>query len=203
MTIESAEEAVHLLTMENGLGYGPPLVHMRVRELKGAFDEDRVIHHTLSIRGLTQLVALRHVENDFKNFQTNLITLGSAAAMIARATAFALANELPTIVTGYSGYQRQFPEQVDGAVTWFEKMVAGYGLKLECPVRSFESERSVKDALLLYDVSGKSLERSSAFADSFSQATDEHITGYLEDKRPTLEAFIEKHRKRRSPGLAG
>lgn len=193
LTHEHTEAPVHLLTMENGFGHGPRLAGLRVRELDGALGGESIRHHTLSVRGLAQLIAIRDIENDFRDFHTNLVTLGSALAMIARAAVFALAHELPSVVTGYSGYQRHFPEQSDAAIAWFEDVLTQHGLRLECPIRSYESQRDVKDALLLYDVSGKSLERSTVFADSFSEASDHDVVGYLERKRSIVDAFMARH----------
>jgi 7-cyano-7-deazaguanine synthase in queuosine biosynthesis len=195
---------IHLLTLENGFGFGPRLVHFRIQELNDAFGDEAFLHHTVSVRGITQMIALRELEKDAQEFSTNLITLGSAAAMVARAAAFALSHGCSTVMTGYCGYQRHFPEQTDEALTWFEGFLAEYNLEFDCPVRQFMGEREVQDALLLYDISGKSLERSSAFADSFSPASGADVIGYLEKKRTLLARTVENHkgRQRRSQGAA-
>lgn len=187
-------EPTHLLTVENGFGFGPRLVHLRVAELNDAFGEEAFVHHTVSVRGVTQMIALRELEKDAQEFSTSLITLGSAAAMVARAAAFALSHECDTVMTGYSGYQRHFPEQTDEALGWFKGFYAEYNLAFECPIREFTSEREVQDALLLYDISGKSLERSSPFADSFSPASGADIIGYLEKKRALMARTVENQK---------
>src|SRR6266478_4507589 len=67
---------VHLLTCNNGISIRPELADFRFKELQDTFPAEIVARTIVPSYGLFRRIALVDIEQDFHQFQKNLILLG-------------------------------------------------------------------------------------------------------------------------------
>lgn len=183
----------HLLSFKTGLGInGDGLREMRVAELRDRFPGQIDNWSTLPAFGLVRKIATCDLENDFRTFAgKNLILLGEKLALHACSLAYCLKNGIKVVADGSSGYQTYLPEQRPVALSFFHKLSERYGVTFETPVADVRSEDEVKYALLELGLSTKSLEGTSMFADSFSEASDSTIAAYLRRKEVLVDEYLQ------------
>jgi 7-cyano-7-deazaguanine synthase in queuosine biosynthesis len=181
---------VHLLTCDNGATIHGEVTRHRVEELRAAFD-DRirgwVIHPT---HALFRQVALIHIERDFATYQVNLVVLGSQLATLTEGILYCLEHGITSLAVGFTAYQSHFAEQTPVAISLFEDYCNGFGIRFLTPTRDRASADSVRESLLAYGVSTKSLEGFSIFSDTFSDPSPEQVDAYIREKLPLCRAHV-------------
>jgi 8-oxo-dGTP pyrophosphatase MutT (NUDIX family) len=164
-------------------------VEFRLTELRRSLDAD-LLWTRASIPGLFRSVALANIEEDFARWRTNLILLGAQLASLTEGLAQCLQRGIGTLAAGYTKYEHDYHEQDPAAVLWLREFCASYGVDLSLPVYDYTSADQVKYALLNFGISTKSLEAVSLFGDTFSPASPEAITQYLDAKADTCRSYI-------------
>lgn len=181
---------IHLLTMNTGLGWGPNLRAIRIRELQERFPHKEIMSTNIDVRGAVKEIALVSIEQDFSEFGVNTIPLGETLAVLLGAIHYCKKSSLCRIQNGYTLYQRHFSEQTSASRAWLVQLAKQFGIRLESPLAAFSSEEDVKKLLRLLNISPKSMERNYMFADSFTVPCDESIVKYYETKKILAESIL-------------
>jgi hypothetical protein len=188
--ITRSPATVLLVRCRSGFSVGPDLAQVRLQELRQRFAEVDIQDRIIDITGLVRLIAILNIEQDFAMYRHNLILLGEALAMYAGAIVACHKAELSRLVTGSSGYQAHFTEQMSQVLDWFSEFALRYGITCIHPLRAIDSEETVKHELRLLGVSPKSLESSTMFAESFTTPDVDVAISFLEAKKKTAEQFV-------------
>lgn len=187
----SAGKDVELLTFSTGLGFGPDLLKLRIEEMSNKYAgqaELRVRHQ--HVEGLVRQFALRSIEIDMLTDGVNLVHLGESLALLVAAARRCKEVGTSSIFAGYVAYQAHLPEQRPATIRWANEVLLDFGLSLSTPLDTVESEDLVKERLWMHNLSPKSLERSSMFADTHSVATDAAILAYLSRRSDLVRELI-------------
>lgn len=181
---------LHLLTGSCGLGIGTEVVEIRFQELSRKFSDNIVTWKTLDIKGLLGVLAFRNIENDFREYRTNLILLGEKMALHTEAILYCLLLGIKYIADGTAKYQAHLAEQTPEAVTFFREFSEEYGIQYLTPIHEAASEQQVKDNLFILGISTKSLESITLLSDSFSKPNEGVSALYLAQKKPICAQYI-------------
>jgi hypothetical protein len=182
---------LHLLSFDSGMGYGGELREVRIREFARVLGPASYIWHIIPNYGLVREICFAAIERDISEDGCQQILLGESLAMVARAIAYCLVHNIPTIVSGAAGYQQFYPEQQPEAMDFFGMLCAEFGLRLEAPVLTYNSEQAVKDELLMAGLSSKSLEASTILADLDRGGSASAIMPYLKRKLSITRTYLE------------
>jgi 7-cyano-7-deazaguanine synthase in queuosine biosynthesis len=193
LTYHRTSKYLHLLSFDSGLGYGGDLRKVRVKELARAFGEHSHTWRLLPNYGLVRAICFSELVDDINKDGDQQILLGESLAMITRAISYCRTNEISTLASGASGYQRHFAEQQPDATDFFRNLCRSYGIDFVTPVLAYSSEQQVKDELLLSGLSGKSLEASTLLSDLERPGSSSAVLPYLERKLPIVHTFLSKN----------
>jgi len=182
---------LHLITADNGCGLFKEPLYIRYNELKNKYSDLLITHHIMSIAGSFREIALLNIENDILKFQKNLVLLGEKLAMMAHAIVYCIRNEIKIINDGLTKYQDRFSEQREIAKTYLQNLCTEYNVIYKSPI--YESSihvDDVKNKLLRFGLSPKSMEGVTIFGSTASNASDEVILQYLKEKESITKEII-------------
>jgi 7-cyano-7-deazaguanine synthase in queuosine biosynthesis len=181
---------VHLLTTFNGASVKGDLAKYRHEELREAFPKQIKKHVTINSFSLFRRIALANIEEDFAKYKNNLILVGDALATHTEALLYCLTNRITTIASGYTTYERDFPEQMPEVIELTREFVESYKLSYITPVIAYDSLDDVKYRLFDFGISTKSLEGTSLFADTYTQPDVATVKNYVTSKLPICRDYI-------------
>lgn len=179
-----------LLTTFNGASISSDVLEYRLRELRATFPENIATAVTLPTYGLFRRLALASIEEDFAKYKKNLIPLGDALATHAEAVVYCQRHKISVIASGYTSYERMFPEQMPEAIKLVRDFLAEYSVQYLTPVESYAHADQVKYDLLNFGLSTKSLEGLSLFADTFSIPSAPVVQEYVREKLVLCRDYI-------------
>ena len=188
--LAASGRSVHLLTTFNGATIKGEVANYRYEELRTSFSDLITRRTIVPSFGLFRRIALETIESDFARFKTNLIPLGDALATHTIAADFALEHNLSVIASGYAQYENAFPEQMPQVVALTRSFLQEYRITYLTPVYSYTHRNQVKQHLLEFGISPKSLEGTSLFADTFSTPSSEAVVDYVRTKLPICRDYI-------------
>lgn len=182
---------VRLLTFESGAGWtARDVIALRVEELRAAFPGAIKTHQTIKSLGLFRDIAIQDIEEDFETYGRDLILLGSALTAFTMGLGYCLTHDLDSLASGFTRYQEHFPEQRPEAVEWFRRRARGWNVNYLTPTLEIDSKDDVKQQLVRFQVSTKSLEGMGLFGNSSRPIEAALILRYLDDKWPICEAYL-------------
>jgi PP-loop superfamily ATP-utilizing enzyme len=158
---------IHLLTFNNGATIRQDLAEHRYKELSEKFPDAIIKRAIIPSYGLFKDLGLKNLEKDIKKYETNLICMGCKLSMHVISLIYCLENDIPIIADGYTDYQKKWIEQMPEAIEAVKKFHEEYHIKYINPVYSESSKEQVKDKLLKFGLSTKSLEGSCLFGGTF------------------------------------
>lgn len=186
---------VHLLHYEHGANISNGLHRIRVDELKQVTGSDKIILKELSHRGLFRKVALVNMEQDFAKYKTSMICLGCRLAMHMETIVYCLQNDIHTVADGSVKYQNDFPEQNGIALEKFRKLYQQYDIEYITLLADVESAKDVKYQLLDNGISIQSMEDTCLFSNTFSEASEEAIGEFLDERLQECNDYIKERAK--------
>lgn len=187
--LHDAGHPLDLLCFRSGLGTDSGLQAIRVAELERLWPADAFQVHVLPVAGLVRELCFRDLVEDILADRRQLILLGEALAMLARAIGFCRDRGVASIAMGASGYQRRYPEQRPETLEAFGGLCAEFGIEFLTPGTAWKGELEVKDRLRVAGLSAKSLESESLLADLDDDPPDEAVLAFLRRKMPTVRAL--------------
>ena len=182
---------VVLYTGNSHASFGRDLIHVRVKSLKERFG-DLVIDHVIETTcGTFRSIAIENLEGDILKYKKNLVLLGEKLALHVHAIRYCLTHGIKIMNDGIVKYQQDLPEQKETARRFLKDFTAKYGIEYRSPIYNMDSEDKVKYKLLQLGLSTKSLEGTTLFADSFSEASEETVVKYLEEKQNIADRILQ------------
>jgi 7-cyano-7-deazaguanine synthase in queuosine biosynthesis len=174
---------LELLTFDNGTQGHLELSKVKIPELKKKFPDTEINHQILSSKYLFKKMTLEKIEEDSKKYSSNLLCVGCKISMHSEAIIYALNNGIYLIADGFAERQSEFPEQDISFIKEMKKFQNSFGINYECPLyHTVKNKSDVKDLLLMYDMSPKSIEPDCMMGGSFTQGKTEEIKDYVQDK---------------------
>jgi len=193
-------DTLHLLTFDNGAQSNTELSEVKLPLFQSRFPNTKFIHETLPVKYLFKRVALDSLEEDFREYSTNLVCVGCKMAMHAEAAVYALDKGIDELVDGFVERQDHFPEQDKLFVEEMKRFHEQYGITYENPLyHRIKSKEDVKSLLFRYNLPPKSIEPNCLFGGTFSPAKKKEIKAYFRKKRPLLEEYIQEHLDEKTP----
>ena len=180
---------LHLLTFDNGALINDELTDLRYREFEARFPGAVVSRQKMPSFGLFKNIALVTLEDDVRRFHTNLICMGCKMAMHTLSLIYCLENRIRLIADGYTGYQKDWVEQMPAAIRRFHQE---YGVRYINPVYDFTSKEHVKSKLFDLGLSPKPLEGACLFGGTFSVPNSRAVCAYIRRKLPLCRRYIEE-----------
>jgi predicted subunit of tRNA(5-methylaminomethyl-2-thiouridylate) methyltransferase len=181
---------IHLLTYDNGAILSSDLAEIRHRELVARFPDAMVKWRVLPSYGLFKELALTPLEEDFRRYHTNLVCMGCKMAMHTLSLVYCLEHGIRMIADGYTGYQKDWVEQMPEAIQAIRRFHQSHGVKYVNPIYDFTSQELVKKKLFAFGLSPKPLEGSCLFGGTFSIPDPANVVAYIKAKLPICQQFI-------------
>ena len=183
---------IYLLSANSGSSVHREVTQYRIDELRKKFgDELLVSHETVDVSGTFRSIALEKIESDILTDKKNLVVVGEKLAILTHAVDFCLRKNCKLINVGYTKYQEEFPEQRESSITFFQRFLGKYAIKLDCPIyEAATTVEYVKYKLMQIGLSNKPLEGSTLFGDTFSKADNETILNYLRRKEDLAHEHV-------------
>lgn len=184
---------IHLLTFNNGATIRLDLAEHRYKELNDKFSDAILRKKIIPSYGLFKDIALKNLEKDFERYETNLICMGCKLSMHVLSLIYCLENKIHIIADGYTDYQKKWIEQMPEAIEAVRKFHGEYDITYINPVYNEISKEQVKEKLLRFGLSTKSLEGTCLFGGTFSIPDPKVVVSYIEDKLPYCREYIKWH----------
>lgn len=184
---------IYLLTFNNGITIRQDLADNRYEELFKKFPDAIIKREIIPSYGLFKDLGLKNLEKDIKKYETNLICMSCKLSMHVISLIYCLENDIPTIADGYTDYQKKWIEQMPEAIEAVKRFHEEYDIKYINPVYSETSKEQVKDKLMKFGLSTKSLEGTCLFGGTFSIPEPHRVVSYIEDKLPQCRRYIKSH----------
>jgi 8-oxo-dGTP pyrophosphatase MutT (NUDIX family) len=183
----------HLIRFRSGMGIDNGLAASRVEELERVLSGRDLNFVTRDVQGLVRRICFVDLVDDVSTDGCQQILLGEACAMIASATVYCMAREIPNIAIGATLYQAHYPEQRSTSLDTFRGFANEYGVELLTPVANIGSELEIKERLRMAGLSTKSLESTSLLADIDDHQPEAAVAAYLQRKLPLMREFVDSH----------
>lgn len=186
---------VHLLHYEHGASISNGLHRIRFAELQQLIGSDKIVLKELSHRGLFRKFALANIEQDFAKYKTSMICLGCRLAMHMETIIYCMQNNIHIVADGSVKYQNDFPEQNGIALEIFKKLYQQYDIEYKTLLSDVESAKDVKYQLLDNGISIQSMEDTCLFSNTFKEASEESIKGFLNERLQECNVYIRERLK--------
>lgn len=183
---------VHLLHYNHGAVISNDLHIKRFDELKSLIGEENILLKEISHAGLFRKLSLANIEDDFSKYRTNLICLGCRMAMHCETIIYAKLNDISYVADGSVKYQDTFPEQNSLSLNYFKELYKHYGIEYTTLLANVNSSKEVKYQLLDNGISIQSMEDTCLFNNTFSPASEEHISSFIEERLEICKSYIDQ-----------
>lgn len=184
---------LHLLTFDNGCQSNIDLSKVKLFSIKDRFPDTQYIHKILSSKYPFKKIAIETLEEDFKDYSTNLVCVGCKMSMHTESVLYAIENNIGEVVDGFAKRQKEYPEQDKVFIEYMQRFYSKYNLIYSSPLyERVKTKNDVKDILIRFNLSTKSIEPDCLFGDSFSPASKKDIRKYFTVKKPMLDKYIEE-----------
>lgn len=171
------------------MGYGGDLVEVREKELANSWGSDAFCLRTLGTFGLVRTICFSDLVADIQVDGCQLILLGEAVAMVTKAIAYCASSGIDTLAYGATGYQGRLPEQRPRSIDVFSTLAEDVGVRFVCPLVKHD-EASVKNELMLFGLSTKSLEAQTVLSDLEDDPPDSAVSNYLSRKSAWASRYL-------------
>jgi len=179
------------ITCFNGVTINNEISHYRYKELKNRFPDFIEEHINIPTFGLFRKLSIVTLENDFKEYSTNLVCLGCKLAAYSSAIAHCVENSISVIADGYTSYQSsKYPEQSKEVIEILKNFSAEFGILYINPVFNQDSFQKTKYELFDFGISSNSIEGVCIFADTYSEGKPEDIVTYIYKRLNVCREFI-------------
>lgn len=183
---------IHLLHYNHGAVISNDLHIKRFNELKLLIGDDKITLTEINHGGLFRKLSLENIESDFSKYKTNLVCLGCRMAMHCETIIYCKLHDITCVADGSVKYQGSFPEQNSLSLEYFKKLYKQYGIEYVTLLSDVSSAKEVKYQLLDNGISIQSMEDTCLFNNTFSPATEESISSFIEERMEICRAYIEQ-----------
>ena len=181
---------IHLLTFDNGATEDIARSNLRLSEFNYKIKENIITRKIINSKELFKKIALINLEKDIASYKTNLICMGCKMAMHTISLNYCLKNKINVIADGYTYYQKDWPEQMPGAIEEIKNFHKKYGVNYINPVYDIKSKEIAKEKLAYYKLSVDSLEGKCIFGGTFSTPNETNVIEYIRDKINICDSYI-------------
>lgn len=144
------QSQLHLLLIDNGLLSRIDSTKRQANLIKNLFPDTDIIFETKRVSQMIRQVGMQQVETDFikYKFSSLLICLTCKLTMNFSAIRYARELGINTIIDGYAGRQRNFPEQTPEFMNIIEQLYKKANLSHTSPLYNFLSDKKLVNQVL-------------------------------------------------------
>lgn len=182
---------IYLNHFDNGALISNNLYEVRYKEISDIYSKSNIYLNHMNCAGLFRKISLANIEGDIINFSKNLVCMGCKLSMHVENILFCLNNNIHLVVDGSTKKQEKYAEQREISIQHIKELYNQYDIDYLNPIYNL-TKKQIKYELFDRGITIQSLEDTCLFSNTFSEATDETIKKYIENKLSFCYKFIER-----------